>query len=85
MRHTVDSLTKVVHKQAADLAVKGLLISALLQQAPNKAKLIHDFGEMAEDHAVRAMNSSMPEEFFQEFQNLRSIWVSLLEQVAAAR
>ncbi len=85
MQYTVDSLTKVVHRQAADLAVKGLLISALLQQAPNKAKLIHDFGEMAEDHAVRAMYSSMPEEFFQEFQTHRSVWASLLEQIAAAR
>jgi len=85
MQHTVDSLAKVVHKQAADLAVMRLLIGVLLQQAPNKQKLIHDFGEMAEDHSIRAMYSSMPEEFFQEFENIRSVWFRLLQEVAASR
>lgn len=37
--------------------------------------------ETAEDHTTRAMFSSMPEEFFQEFQKLRKAWTGMLQAI----
>ena len=80
-----EKLQRIVHRQAADLSIKGLLIAALAQQVPDIDKLILDFSEMAEDHAVRTMNSSMPEEFFQEVQTLRKVWLVMLRDIAASK
>ena len=77
-----ESLKRIVERQAADLAVKGLLLGAIAQQVPNIEKLMGDFAEMAEDHAIRTMYSNMPEEFFQEFQKLRKVWTGMLQAVA---
>ena len=80
-----EHLRKLLDRQAADLAVKGLLIGAIAQQIPDIDKLMNDFSEMAEDHATRTMYSSMPEEFFQEFQKLRKVWSGMLQAVADAK
>ena len=85
MTPTPEHLRKLIDRQAADLAVKGLLIGAIAQQVPDIVKLMNDFAEMAEDHAIRTMYSDRPEEFFQEFQKIRSIWSHMLQDVADSR
>ena len=85
MPTTTEHLRKLIDRQSADLAVKGLILGALARQVPDIGKLIHDFSEMAEDHATRTMFSDRPEEFFQEFQKLRKVWSDLLQDVAASR
>jgi hypothetical protein len=85
MTPTLDQLRTLIDRQAADLAVKGLLIGAIAQQVPNVGKLVSDFAEMAEDHAIRTMYSNMPEEFFQEFERLRNDWAGMLQAVVNAK
>ena len=85
MNPTPEQLHRIIHRQAADLSINGLLINALVQQVPNIEKFIYDFSEMAEDHVVRTMNSTMPEEFFQEFQTVKTVWMGMLKDIAASR
>ena len=85
MAVTPDDVLNIVHKQAADLAVMRTLIGALIQQALDIDKAIYDFGEMTEDISIQTMYSNMPETFFQEFQSVRAVWITLLQAVADSR
>jgi hypothetical protein len=77
-----NSAAVILNRQAANLAIYGILINALARQAPDKAALIRDFSEMAEDHAIRTMFSAMPEEFFQQLQLHRATWVEMLQNIS---
>ena len=71
---------EVINRQRADLVTTQMLVLALARQAPDVSKLIRDFSQMSEMHAVHAMYSGMPESFFQQLQNCRE---TMLEQLMA--
>lgn len=76
-----ETIAKSLNSQAAELAVIRLLLNATLRQIPDLRLLRYNFNEMAEDNEVRAMFSSMPEVFFDEFRQHRAVWLELLDDV----
>lgn len=74
--------TEVINRQRADLVTTQMLLLALARQVPDVSKLISDFSQMSEMHAVHAMYSGLPESFFQQLQASRT---TLLEQLQAQR
>lgn len=71
-----------INSQEAEIALLRLLIGALVKQTLNPRQLIADFSEASEDSAVRAMNSAMPEAFFQGVLEQRDHWLRVLSDIA---
>jgi hypothetical protein len=76
-----DRIVEALNAQAAELAIMRLLLNAALRQLPNQRLLLSNFREMAEDNEVRAMYSSSPETFFEEFRRQRAAWEARLDDV----
>jgi hypothetical protein len=72
-------------RQMGHEAAFGLLVLALARQAPNVARLIADFHALSEQHTIDAMNSTMPEPYFQEFGVVKQTLVDQLNDVAELR
>ncbi|MET3514326.1 hypothetical protein ABIC63_002098 [Pseudacidovorax sp. 1753] len=72
-------LAKAVNDASGQAAVMNLLVMALIAQVPDRAKLLKDFAEMAEDTTIRAIYSSKPEAFFQAAQAAVHTWTEVIQ------
>lgn len=78
MQRQIDQLKLAVNTAAAHDAALKLVIATLTDQVPDTGRLLRDFNSQAEDTNIRTMYSSMPESFFQGFQEARATWEALL-------
>jgi hypothetical protein len=78
-------LKTLINRQRADLVTTQMLLLAVARQVPDVEKLIQDFAQMTEDHAVHAMYSSGPESFFQQLQACRTTLLEQLRDIADSR
>jgi hypothetical protein len=78
-----EQLTTKFYEQTAELALLRILVVALCDQAPDKRRLLEAFERDSEDHSVRAMFSTLPEEFFQSLESTRQIYRMLIDDGSA--
>ncbi|GAA0721527.1 hypothetical protein [Dokdonella soli] len=77
------NVIEAVNAQQAEIALLRIMVMLLHDHIHNKPALLKDFDEVTEDHAVRAMNSTMPEAFFQSFEECRAVYRESLVQSTA--
>lgn len=79
MNHELAAVKAALNQATGQTAASNLLLMALISQVTDKAKLLEDFEEMAEDTTVRAMFGSMPEAFFQQLQASVATWKEAIQ------
>lgn len=79
MNETALKLKTAINRQTADTAALRLLLIAMARQIPDKVRLIRDFSEMAEDHEIHTIYSTMPDSFFEQLRTTRATWLQVLQ------